>query len=175
MTASLFPAEFGNQITKSEPGIWGERLMELLKAYPNFAVLGTEGECLWNPENRVELSHENDEFGVPRAKITFNFGENERAMRAEMNRLARKILEAGGAKEVFIGEGNDHMMGGCTMGLSPEDSVVDPNLRAFGHDNLYICDASVFPTSGGSQPSQTIIALAARLADHLSSKATSAA
>jgi choline dehydrogenase-like flavoprotein len=88
-------------------------------------------------------------------------------MRAEMNNLAKQILEAAGATRIFVGVGNDHLMGGCVMGDSPEDSVVDANLNAFGHPNLFICDASVFPSSAGSQPSQTIIALASRLGDHL--------
>ena len=170
MTASLFPAEFGTQLARSEEGMWGDRLMELMRDYPNFAVLGTEGECLYYSENRVELSEESDEFGVPRARVTFNFGDNERKMRDEMGSLARKILEAAGAKEIFIGSGNDHLMGGCTMGASADNSVVDANLKAYGHENLYVCDASVFPSSGGSQPSQTIIALASRLAEHLARK-----
>jgi choline dehydrogenase-like flavoprotein len=53
------------------------------------------------------------------------------------------------------------------MGDDATISVVDRNLRAHDHPNLYICDASVFVTSGGAQPSQTIQALAVRLADHL--------
>lgn len=167
MTASLFPAEFAEQLVKSEEGLWGEELMGLLRDYPNFAVLGTEGECLAYPENRVELGDDRDEFGVPRARVTFNFGENEKAMRTEMNRLAREILEAAGATRIFVGSGNDHLMGGCAMGTDPADSVVDANLNAFGHPNLFICDASVFPSSAGSQPSQTIIALASRLGDYL--------
>jgi choline dehydrogenase-like flavoprotein len=167
MTTCLFPSEFAAQIVKSGEGMWGERLMGILQAYPDFAVLGTEGECLFYPENRVQLSGEIDEFGVPRPQVTFNFGENELAMRAQMQRHAREILEGAGAKEVFIGEGNDHLMGGCVMGESAEGSVVDRDLRAFGHSNLYICDASVFPSSGGAQPSQTIFALASRLSGHL--------
>jgi choline dehydrogenase-like flavoprotein len=167
MTACLFPGEFAEQIVKSEEGLWGERLMDVLRDYPNFAVLGTEGECLWYEDNRVELADDVDEFGVPRARVTFNFGPNERAMRDEMNRLAREILEAAGASEIFVGSGNDHLMGGCVMGATAEDSVVDANLKAWGHPNLFICDASVFPSSAGSQPSQTIIALASRLGAHL--------
>jgi choline dehydrogenase-like flavoprotein len=58
-------------------------------------------------------------------------------------------------------------MGGCRMGDDPATSVVDRNLRTHDHPNLYICDASVFVTPGGAQPSQTIQALATRLADHL--------
>lgn len=69
--------------------------------------------------------------------------------------------------DFVVSEGNDHTMGGCRMGGDPSASVVDRNLRAHDHPNLFICDASVFPTSGGAQPSQTIMALATRLARHL--------
>ena len=77
------------------------------------------------------------------------------------------ILEAAGAVEVLVSQGNDHTMGGSRMGADPATSVVDRDLKAHDHPNLYVCDASVFVTSGGAQPSQTIMALATRLADHL--------
>jgi choline dehydrogenase-like flavoprotein len=170
MTASLFPAEFAVTLAKSSDGMWGERLVSYLERYPNFAVLGTEGDCLPYESNRVELSDELDEYGVPRPKVTFNYGENEKAMRETIHRLGREILEAAGAEEVLISEGNDHTMGGCRMGNDPKTSVVDQNLKAHDHANLFICDASVFVTSGGAQPSQTIMALATRLAEHLSGK-----
>jgi choline dehydrogenase-like flavoprotein len=149
--------------------MWGARLMRYLEQYPHFMVLGTEGECLPYAENRVELSDEVDEFGVPRPLVTFNYGDNEKAMREEAHRLGREILEGGGAVEVLISEGNDHTMGGCRMGDDPSSSVVDRNLRTHDHPNLYLCDASVFVSPGGAQPSQTIMALATRLAEHLSS------
>lgn len=167
MTSVLFPAEFGAALVKSEAGLWGARLTALLEQYDHFAVLGDEGECLWYEDNRVELSDDLDEFGVPRPKITFDFGENERRMREDILGLSGQILEAAGAVEVFASEGNDHTMGGCVMGDDPATSVVDRDLRTHDHPNLYICDASVFASSGGAQPSQTIMALATRLADHL--------
>ncbi|MEX1021607.1 MAG: GMC family oxidoreductase [Dehalococcoidia bacterium] len=169
MTSVLFPGEFGGALAKAAPSLWGERLTTLLGQYPYFAILGDEGECLWYEDNRVELTDEVDEFGIPRPKITFNFGENERAMRDEIHLRGREILAAAGAHEILIANGNDHTMGGCVMGDDPATSVVDRNLRAHDHDNLYICDASVFPSSGGAQPSQTIMALATRLARHLAS------
>jgi choline dehydrogenase-like flavoprotein len=175
MTASLFPAEFAKTLSRSEPGLWGEKLMAYLRRYPNVAVLGTEGECLPDEGNRVELSDELDEFGVPRPTVTFDFHENEQAMRREVHTEARAILEAAGASEILISEGNDHTMGGCRMGSDPSSSVVDPNLKAHDHPNMFICDASVFVTSGGAQPSQTIMALATRLADHLVSGAATRA
>jgi choline dehydrogenase-like flavoprotein len=167
MTAGLFPAEFGITLAKAGPGWWGRRLVDELAAYPHYLVLGTEGECLPYAENRVELADESDEYGVPRPLVTFSYGENEQAMRQEMHRLGTDILQAAGAEQVLISEGNDHTMGGCRMGAHPRDSVVDRNLRTWDHRNLYICDASVFATPGGAQPSQTIMALAIRLAEHL--------
>lgn len=167
MTSSLFPAEFAEILARTGDGMWGRKLMEYLEQYPSFTVLGTEGECLPYADNRVELSDEPDEYGVPRPLVTFDFGENERAMREDIHRLARQILSAAGAEEVLISEGNDHLMGGCRMGADPDSSVVDRDLKTHDHPNLYICDASVFVTPGGAQPSQTIMALATRLADHL--------
>jgi choline dehydrogenase-like flavoprotein len=150
--------------------MWGERLVSTLEQYANFTVLGDEGECLWYEGNHVELSEEKDEYGVPRPKVTFNFGENEKNMRKEIRRLAEQVLDAAGAEEVFASEGNDHTMGGCVTGSDPGSSVVNADLRTHDHENLYICDASVFASSAGAQPSQTIMALATRLADHLKAR-----
>ena len=171
MTASLFPGEFAKTLCRSRPGLWGSELIGYLRRYPNVAVLGTEGECLPYETNRVELSDEPDAFGVPRPTVTFDFGDNERSMRKEIHEEATAILEGAGAGEVLIAEGNDHTMGGCRMGRDPATSVVDANLKAHDLANLYVCDASVFVTSGGAQPSQTIMALATRLAEHLRSGA----
>ena len=68
-------------LVKSGEGLWGERLVSLLEQYPNFAVMGEEGECLWYEDNRVTLTDERDEYGVPRAKVTFSYHENEQRMR----------------------------------------------------------------------------------------------
>ena len=53
------------------------------------------------------------------------------------------------------------------MSRDPADGVVDPDCRVHGLQNLYVAGSSVFPTSGYSNPTLTIIALALRLADHL--------
>ena len=62
-----------------------------------------------------------------------------------------------------------HVFGTCRMGRHAADSVVDDALRVHGTDNLWICDASVFPSSGGGEaPSLTIQALALRAVDRMS-------
>jgi choline dehydrogenase-like flavoprotein len=53
-----------------------------------------------------------------------------------------------------------HQMGGCAMGRDPERSVVGPELRLNAHDNVFVIDGSVFPTSLGVNPQLTIFALA---------------
>jgi choline dehydrogenase-like flavoprotein len=55
-------------------------------------------------------------------------------------------------------------MGTCRMGDDPRDSVVDANGRSWDIPNLWVCDGSIFATSGGVNPSLTIQALACRIA-----------
>ena len=58
-------------------------------------------------------------------------------------------------------------MGTTRMSVRPRDGVVDRNCKVHSVDNLYIAGSSVFPTSGFANPTLTLVALAARLADHL--------
>lgn len=60
-----------------------------------------------------------------------------------------------------------HQCGTARIGVDPATSVCDPYGRTHDHPNLYICDASLLPTSAAVNPSLTIAALALRQADHL--------
>jgi choline dehydrogenase-like flavoprotein len=64
-------------------------------------------------------------------------------------------------------EGVGHQNGTCRFGTDPTQSVLDTNCRTHDLDNLYIVDASFFPSCGAVNPSLTIIANAIRVADHL--------
>jgi choline dehydrogenase-like flavoprotein len=55
------------------------------------------------------------------------------------------------------------------MGTDPDESVVDPDLRAHDCENLWLVGSSVFPTGGAVNPTLTIAALALRAADALQS------
>ncbi|HKX81275.1 MAG TPA: GMC family oxidoreductase [Nitrososphaera sp.] len=57
--------------------------------------------------------------------------------------------------------GSAHPQGGNRMGSDPKQCVVDSDCKAHDFDNLYVCDASVFPTALGVNPQQTVMALAA--------------
>lgn len=55
-----------------------------------------------------------------------------------------------------------HMLGGCVMGGSAADGVIDERHEVFGHPGLYVVDASALPANVGVNPSLTITALAER-------------
>ena len=61
----------------------------------------------------------------------------------------------------------NHQCGTCRMGTDPAASVVDPQGKAHDLDNLFVADASVFPSSGATNPTLTIAANAFRVAEHL--------
>jgi choline dehydrogenase-like flavoprotein len=53
------------------------------------------------------------------------------------------------------------------FGVDPSQSVLDLNCKAHGIDNLYVTDASFFPSIGAVNPTLTIIANALRVGDHV--------
>lgn len=60
-----------------------------------------------------------------------------------------------------------HQCGTLVFGEDPKTSVLDPFCKAHDLDNLYVVDASFFPSSAAVNPALTIIAQALRVADHL--------
>jgi len=53
------------------------------------------------------------------------------------------------------------------MAADERHGVVDRHCRSFAVPNLYLTDGSVLPTQGSANPALTIMAVAARTADHL--------
>lgn len=59
-----------------------------------------------------------------------------------------------------------HILGGCCIGDSAENGVIDERHQVFGYEGLYVCDGSVVPGNLAVNPSLTICALAERFASH---------
>ena len=55
-----------------------------------------------------------------------------------------------------------HNLGGCPMGATAADGVVDPDGEVFGYPGLYVIDGAIIPVATGSNPSSTIAAVAER-------------
>ncbi len=60
-----------------------------------------------------------------------------------------------------------HPLGGCAMGNTIDEGVVNAYGEVFGYPNLYIADGSVMPGPVGANPSLTIAALSDRFAQHI--------
>ncbi|ROR29508.1 FAD-dependent oxidoreductase [Inmirania thermothiophila] len=136
-------------------------------------AVGAIGECLPNPGSFVDLDPEvRDAHGLPVARIHSRLDADALARLAEMAATVRAVLAAAGVEAVAAEFGSldlfqsTHVFGTCRMGRDPRTSVVDDQGRSHRWRNLWIADASVFPSSGGGEaPSLTVEALAIRTAD----------
>jgi len=76
------------------------------------------------------------------------------------------------ARNLYVGKriplaGVAHQNGTIRFGRDPATSALDPDCRAHDVDNLYVVDASFFPSSGAVNPSLTIMANALRVGDRI--------
>src|SRR5438128_787218 len=101
---------------------------------------------------------------MPIAHFNYNQCENDLAVVAYAKRILAEIWDGAGAQETLTIDRYAHLVGGCRMGFSPHDSVVDARHRVWDVDNLFVVDGSVLPTQGAANPALAIMALADRLA-----------
>jgi cholesterol oxidase len=80
-------------------------------------------------------------------------------------RLAARIggHPSGTWGEIFGVPMTAHFLGGCAIGASAAEGVIDPWQRVFGYEGLHIVDGSAMPANPGVNPSLTITALAERV------------
>jgi choline dehydrogenase-like flavoprotein len=145
---------------------------ELSHVGPWFMWLGAFGECLPNNENRVSLDKEKkDKWGLPLAAISFAYGENEKAMRKDMQASAVEMLSTTGFKNIQpfdfdpAGGSEVHEMGTARMGKDPKTSVLNANNQLHDVKNVFITDGSCMASGGCQNPSLTYMALTARACD----------
>ena len=71
-----------------------------------------------------------------------------------------KLIEKTGLNSPLVQFACAHQMGSCRMSAKPQDGVVDPKGKVWGAQNLYVADASVFPSASGVNPMITNMAIA---------------
>ena len=136
-------------------------------------------EQIPNPDSRVLLSERTDAFGVPLSRIDWRINEQEartvrrcgelfvtemRRLRLPIPKLTEMMTDSTAA---FFLPDVAHPTGTTRMSSDPKLGVVDINCAVHGIAGLFIAGSSIFPTSGHANPTQTIVALAVRLADYL--------
>lgn len=75
------PIDMADGISKStqEP-LWGSGLRQAMLNYNHYGRLTMVGEVLPQWDNHISLSDEKDDYGMPRAAVTFNYGDNDRKL-----------------------------------------------------------------------------------------------
>jgi choline dehydrogenase-like flavoprotein len=114
-----------------------------------------------------------DRWGIPVARLSGGVHVESLRTAAFMQGKAAEWLRAAGAKQVWGHipgsnvSGGQHQAGTARMADDPTRGVTDPHGRVFGHDNLFVADASLHVTNGGFNPVLTIMALGYRVGERV--------
>lgn len=124
--------------------------------------------CMQSTEGHIAMRYGRPWYR-PWRKCLYSHGENVPTFIPQANEFARRIAELiEGTPMSMITEilfnipGTAHILGGCPIGASPRDGVIDARHRVYGYQNLYICDGSAIAANLGVNPSLTITALTER-------------
>lgn len=155
---------------------WGSAWKAWLKENA-IAVASTSTQINTTPyeSNFIDLDPTTkDPHGIPVARVTQELKPMERAAAQFVGEKCREWLLAAGASETWLVAPNaaaiqTHAYGGTRMGDDPDENVTDRWCLSHEVPNLGILGASNFPTSGGRNPTETVMALAWRTADQLAS------
>lgn len=140
--------------------------------------------------SRITLADAADRHGLPYAHVQMRYQRNdaERVVRAHelldaglrrcgLGRLDYREPDREARIDAVLAMASDgfHQIGGARMGRDASTSVVDADAAVHGLSGLHVASSAVFCSSGQANPTFSAVALALRLADHLSRSATPAA
>ena len=177
MAATFYPAS--PETTDSGP--LGHSHMHALVARnendPSLVALAMRCEQSPRPDSRVTLGKELDALGLPRIALDWRIHPDDDAQLLRgMRTIARELVAESsgrlwisheGGRFVWTPQPGGHHIGTTRMGTDPRSSVVDADCKCHELENLFVAGASVFTTGGDANPTLTVLALALRLAEHL--------
>jgi choline dehydrogenase-like flavoprotein len=139
-------------------------------AYDAWVARGVDwlvmSEDLPRDENRVTVT--------PDGRIRLCYQPNNLASHARLVREAKRMLRRLGFWVVVAhshrARNTTHQCGTLAFGTDPRTSVLDPYCRSHDIDNLFVVDASFFPSSTAMNPALTIVAQALRVAEHITAE-----
>jgi choline dehydrogenase-like flavoprotein len=156
---------------------YGQPLKNALRDQPlgqHIFGLLMQGEDAPQRTNNVTLDPTvQDVFGLPAPRITYKNHAYEVESRRFYVPVMKQVVGNAGTTRVFtapcdalLGDPptSRHVVGTLRMGADAATSVTRPDGRFHDVSNLYCCDGSVFPTSGGWNPSLTIVAVSLKTA-----------
>jgi choline dehydrogenase-like flavoprotein len=157
----------------NEPGA-GAEWKDSLSVPGEWSVdIGAYGECLPEYNNHVFLDPaKKDKWGLPILNIAMEYGPNELAMRSDMKKAAKEMLQS--ANPAWVNEydypaipGNTiHEMGTARMGNDPKSSVLNKFNQCHDAPNVFVTDGACMDSTACQNPSLTYMALTARAVDY---------
>lgn len=160
----------------SIPGYGKKYREEVRRMFPAIVAVGGHGEMLANEKSFVDLDPQaRDEFGLPKARMHLEWGENELAMVRDMREKCVAVIEAAGGKVLGSRRGRgdkpgfdgENLVGTVRMGSDPKRSVLNSRNQTHDVKNLWVLDGASFTSFCEKNPTLTVIAVAMRAADHL--------
>ncbi|MGF6506356.1 GMC oxidoreductase [Paraburkholderia sp. 32] len=125
-------------------------------------------EDLPSADSRVELTSAGE------IQLTWN-RTNLKPHERFVQKVKRLLKDAGYPLVVSRRFGEDtpsHQCGTVRFGNDAGAAPLDPFCKAYDHQNLYVVDASFFPSSAAVNPALTVAAQALRVGEHLRSELT---
>lgn len=147
---------------------------EVRRRYPTPVNFTIQAPSLPSASNFVDLDPQvKDKYGIPVARLHFRWDENVLKMWEHSKQVCAELLRAAGgvcegsAKEPNIPGWSLHETGTCRMGNDPKQFVTNRFGQTHDVPNLYVCDASVFPSSTDKSTTLSIMAFTLRSCDHM--------
>jgi choline dehydrogenase-like flavoprotein len=177
-TVQSFGAMAPMEMLVNRPG-WRPKMLRLMspaarriyeRYYTGGLVLAPIMEDLPYLDNRVLPCDRPSFDGRQRLRIQYRFHASEIERRAVFLRQLKEVLKPFRKITLRAADNNEalaHVCGTCRFGTDPKTSVLDAHNRAHEVDNLYVVDASFFPSSAGLNPGLTIAANGLRVAAHV--------
>jgi choline dehydrogenase-like flavoprotein len=156
-----------------DPGGWGKDFAWWMDNYENMAGMWLVGEDMPQASNRITLhATEKDQYGLPVPNVHFDDHANDITMREHAFGRGEAIYNAVGAVKTYRTPPypSTHNLGTNRMSEKAADGVVNKHGQTHDIANLFVSDGSQFTTGAAENPTLTIVALALRQADFISSE-----
>lgn len=138
-----------------------------LWAYDAWVARGVDWLAMTEDLPRLDNKVTIERDGRIRLHYTPNNLTAHRALVKEASRMLKRLGFWVVMTHSHKAKNTTHQCGTLVFGTDPRQSVLDPFCKAHDLDNLYVVDASFFPSSAAVNPGLTIAAQAIRVADHL--------
>jgi len=155
-----------------DPGAWGSDFAMFMDNYAHVAGMWIVGEDMPRESNRVTLNTDvKDQHGMPVPNVHYDDHPNDLAMRDHAFTQGSRIYQAVGAKHLMKTPPypSTHNLGTARMSADKSKGVVNAHGQSHDVANLFISDGSQFTTSAAENPTLTIVTLAIRQAEYITS------